>query len=72
VRKGSGQAFAGHCWGQFGPLENLQRTLADNVTVIGVLSWTRGDGASITREHATRYGVTFPLLHDGPIAAMNT
>jgi len=42
------------------------------VTVIAVLSWTRGDGAAITREHATRYGVTFPLLHDGPVAAMNT
>lgn len=40
--------------------------------VIGVLSWTRGDGASITRQHAEWYGVTFPLLHDGPVAAMLT
>jgi hypothetical protein len=42
------------------------------VAVIGVLSWTRGDGASITREHAKRYAVTFPLWHDGPVAAMNS
>lgn len=42
------------------------------MTVIGVLSWTRGDGASITREHAERYAVTFPFWHDGPVAAMNT
>lgn len=41
------------------------------MVVIGVLSWTRGDGASITREHAARYAVTFPLWHDGPVGVMN-
>ena len=39
--------------------------------MVGVLSWTRGNGAVITAAHAKRYRVTFPLWHDGPVAAMN-
>jgi hypothetical protein len=42
------------------------------VTVIAVLSWTRGDGAAITREHAKHYALTFPFWHNGPIASMST
>ena len=45
--------------------------MGDKVRVVGVLSWTSGDGARITRAHAERYGVTFPMWHDGPIGTMS-
>jgi hypothetical protein len=45
--------------------------MADRIVVLGVLSWTRGDGARITRTHARRYGVSFPLWHDGPVGVLN-
>jgi hypothetical protein len=37
-----------------------------------VLSWTKGDGLAITRRHASTYGLTFPIWHDGPIGTMST
>ena len=45
--------------------------MGDKVVVLGVLSWTRGDGRMITRRHAEQYGISFSMLHDGPVGAFN-
>ena len=41
------------------------------MVVVAVLSWTRGNGAQITNQHARNYAITFPLWHDGPMANMS-
>lgn len=48
------------------PLENLYQQFKDQgFVVIGIESWSRG-GAMRLKLYEQQFGVTFPLLYDGP------
>lgn len=50
-----------------GPLENLYQQFKDKgFVVVGLESWSRA-GPHRLEYYRKQYGITFPLLYDGPI-----